>query len=503
MSKPVSIIINVGEHDKRQELLEFIKAISSITDLISFTEKDISDFARSPITFTIEAEGKPTGIYFSGIPSGHEFNSLILAILQSGGVEIKLEDRLKLIISNIRKKLVFETFVSLNCHNYPDIVQALNSFALLNTNITSEMIDGGLFQTIIAERDIQGVPSVYLNGELFASGRVEISSLIEKLFVFNQEINAPAHEQDTIFDVVVIGGGPAGISAAIYASRKGLKVSVIAQKIGGQLRDTLGIENFISVPRTTGLELTNAIRNHMRDYELNVKEHVSVEEVETGSIQCVYLSTGEVIKGRSLVIATGANWKKLNIPGEQEYIGNGVAYCPHCDGPFYKDKDVAVISGGNSGVEAALDLAGIVSSVTIIEYLPELNADQILIDQIVKRSNVSVLTNTELTEILATNGKVSGVKYKERDTKEESKRDVAGVFVQIGLVPNSKFVEEIIELNKYGEIIIDDYCNTSIEGIFACGDVTTVPYKQIISSMGEGSKAAIRASEYLMKATVN
>ena len=503
MSKPVSIIINVGEHDKRQELLEFIKAISSITDLISFTEKDISDFARSPITFTIEAEGKPTGIYFSGIPSGHEFNSLILALLQSGGVEIKLEDRLKLIISNIRKKLVFETFVSLNCHNCPDVVQALNSFALLNKNITSEMIDGGLFQTIIAERDIQGVPSVYLNGELFASGRVEISSLIEKLLVFNHEINAPAHEKDKIYDVVVIGGGPAGISAAIYASRKGLKVSVIAQKIGGQLRDTLGIENFISVPRTTGLELTNAIRNHMRDYELNVKEHVSVEEVETGSIQCVYLSTGEVIKGRSLVIATGANWKKLNIPGEQEYIGNGVAYCPHCDGPFYKDKDVAVIGGGNSGVEAALDLAGIVSSVTIIEYLPELNADQILIDQIVKRSNVSVLTNTELTEILATNGKVSGVKYKERDTKEESKRDVAGVFVQIGLVPNSKFVEEIIELNKYGEIIIDDYCNTSIEGIFACGDVTTVPYKQIISSMGEGSKAAIRASEYLMKATVN
>tara|TARA_Y100000589_G_scaffold57521_1_gene47912 strand:+ start:235 stop:1794 length:1560 start_codon:yes stop_codon:yes gene_type:complete len=503
MSKPVSIIINVGEHDKRQELLEFIKSISSITDLISFTEKDISDFARSPITFTIEVEGKPTGIYFSGIPSGHEFNSLILAILQSGGVEIKLEDRLKLIISNIRKKLFFETFVSLNCHNCPDVVQALNSFALLNKNITSEMIDGGLFQQIIAERDIQGVPSIYLNGELFASGRVEISSLIEKLLVFNKEINAPAHEKDTIYDVVVIGGGPAGISAAIYASRKGLKVSVIAQKIGGQLRDTLGIENFISVPRTTGIELTNAIRNHMRDYELNVKEHVSVEEVETGSIQCVYLSTGEVIKGRSLVIATGANWKRLNIPGEQEYIGNGVAYCPHCDGPFYKDKDVAVIGGGNSGVEAALDLAGIVSSVTIIEYLPKLNADQILIDQIVKRSNVSVLTNIELTEILATNGKVSGVKYKERDTKEESKRDVAGVFVQIGLVPNSKFVEEIIELNKYGEIIIDDYCNTSIEGIFACGDVTTVPYKQIISSMGEGSKAAIRASEYLMKATVN
>ncbi len=503
MSKPISIILNIGEHEKRQELKEFIESISSITDRIIFTEKDIGDEARSPITFTIEAEDEPTGIFFSGIPGGHEFNSLMLAILQSGGVEIKLEDHLKLIISNIKDKLCFETFVSLSCHNCPEIVQALNSFALLNKNISNEMIDGGLFQETIAEKNIQGVPSVYLNGKLFANGRIDISTLIEKLRVFNQNTNIALNEKDTVQDVVIIGGGPAGISAAIYASRKGLKVSVVAQNIGGQLRDTLGIENFISVSKTTGLELTSAIQDHMKDYQLNVKEHVRVERVNFDSIKSVYLSTGEVIKCKSLVIATGANWKKLNIPGEQEHIGNGVAYCPHCDGPFYKGKDVAVIGGGNSGLEAALDLSGIVKTVTIIEYLPELKADQILIDQISNRSNISALTNVQTTEILATNGKVSGFKYQERETSDEFEHDISGIFVQIGLVPNSKFLDGIVELNEYGEIVIDEYCNTSVEGVFACGDVTTVPYKQIISSMGEGSKAAITASEYLLKTQLN
>ncbi len=503
MSKPVAILLNIGRHEKRQELKAFIESITSITDLISFAEIDLGDEARSAITFTIERDGQPTGIFFSGIPSGHEFNSLVLAILQSGGVEIRLEDHLKGVIANIEDKLIFETFVSLSCHNCPEVVQALNSFALLNEKITHEMIDGGLFQDTISNRNIQGVPSVYLNGELFANGRIEISSLIEKLRIYSQEVEAPKNEIEIIHDVVVIGGGPAGISAAIYASRKGLKVSVVAQNIGGQLRDTLGIENFISVPKTTGRELTKAIQEHMNDYNLNVTEHVKVERVEANSIKSVYLSTGEEIKGKSLVIATGANWKKLDIPGEQENIGKGVAYCPHCDGPFYKDKDVAVIGGGNSGVEAALDLSGIVKSVIIVEYLNEIQADQILVDQVYKRSNISVLTNIQITEILAENGKVSGFKYQDKVTKKCVKRDVAGVFVQIGLIPNSKFLGGIVELNKHGEIIIDTYCNTSTEGVFACGDVTTVPYKQIISSMGEGSKAAITASEYLLKAQTN
>ena len=503
MSKPVVVVLNIGEHEKRQELKAFIESITSTTDLISLTEKDLGDEARSAITFTIEVAGQPTGIFFSGIPSGHEFNSLVLAILQSGGVEIKLEEHLKETIANIKDKLTFETFVSLSCHNCPEIVQALNTFALLNQKISNEMIDGGLFQDTIFKKNIQGVPSVYLNGELFANGRVEISSLIEKLRNYSQEVKVIKNEKEVIHDIVIIGGGPAGISAAIYASRKGLKVSVIAQNIGGQLRDTLGIKNFISVSETTGLELTKAIQEHMKDYDLNVREHVKVERVEANSIKSVYLSTGEEIKGKSLVIATGANWKKLDIPGEQENIGNGVAYCPHCDGPFYKDKDVAVIGGGNSGLEAALDLSGIVKSVIIIEYLNEVKADQILIDQVSKRSNISILKNIQITEILARNGKVIGLKYQDRDTKESVKRDVTGVFVQIGLVPNSKFLDDIVELNKYGEIIIDARCNTSIEGVFACGDVTTVPYKQIISSMGEGSKAAITASEYLLKAQKN
>ncbi|PPR61069.1 MAG: NADH dehydrogenase [Alphaproteobacteria bacterium MarineAlpha4_Bin2] len=499
MTSSVSIVLNPGEHEKRQELVEFIESVARITDSIKFFEREFSDHARSPLTFMLEVDGEPTGIYFSGIPGGHEFNTFILAVLQSGGVEIKLEDGLKQVIANIPERLSFETFVSLSCHNCPDVVQALNQFALLNQNISSEMIDGGLFPEIITERGIQGVPSVYLNGELFANGRVEVASLIDKISVFHADVNKGFKNKISTQDVVVVGGGPAGISSAIYASRKGLNVTVVTKTIGGQLKETLGIENFISVSKTTGPELTNAIQNHMNDYHITVKEHVSVERVALGALKVLTLSSGEVIQGRTIIVATGANWKKLGIPGEQENIGNGVAYCPHCDGPFYKEKDVAVIGGGNSGVEAALDLGGIVNSVTLLEFLPELKADQVLIDQLVKRENISVVRNARTERILSENGKVLGLEYEERNTKEIKRVDISGVFVQIGLVPNSEFVDGILNLNEFGEIIVDKYCNTSVEGIYACGDVTSIPYKQIIMAMGEGSKAAITAADYLQK----
>ena len=361
------------------------------------------------------------------------------------------------------------------------------------------MIDGGLFQETIAERDIQGVPSIYLNGELFANGRVEVSSLIEKISVFQADIDKDFKDGIPTQDVVVIGGGPAGISSAIYASRKGFNVTVVTKNIGGQLKETLGIENFISVSKTTGSELATAMQNHMNDYDITVKEHVGVIGLDDGALKRITLSSGEVIQSRTVIVATGANWKKLGIPGEQENIGNGVAYCPHCDGPFYKGKDVAVIGGGNSGVEAALDLAGIVNTVTLLEFLPELKADQVLIGQLEKRDNISIINNAITRSILSKDGRVIGLEYEEQKNNKINRLEVTGIFVQIGLLPNSEFVDGTLNLNEFGEIIVDDFCNTSVEGIYACGDVTTIPYKQIIMSMGEGSKAAITASEFLQK----
>ncbi|HSH43141.1 MAG TPA: alkyl hydroperoxide reductase subunit F, partial [Arenicellales bacterium] len=383
--------------------------------------------------------------------------------------------------------------------NCPDVVQALNQFALLNGNISAEMIDGGLFQDTVEERDIQGVPSVYVNGELFANGKVDAARLIDKLIERDPSIRDNASgEQLPLQDVTVVGGGPAGVSAAIYAARKGLKVTVVADRVGGQVQDTMGIENFISVSSTTGPELSAALRQHMDDYDITLKEHLRVTEIEKGDVKTLTLSSGERIETRALVLATGARWRELGVPGEKENIGNGVAYCPHCDGPFFKGRDVAVIGGGNSGIEAALDLAGIVKSVTVLEFMPELKADKVLVDQAQARDNITIIRNAATRRITAPDGKVDGLEYEDRDSGEVRRCDVAGVFVQIGLIPNTQFLDGIVELSPYGEIVIDDKCRTSTEGIFACGDATTVPYKQIVVSMGEGSKASLAAFEYLL-----
>lgn len=494
---PVSLVLQTGAHDKRDELAKFLTEFCSVSDRLSLEERDTG--FRSPITFAVEADGRDTGITFSGIPSGHEFNSLVLAVLQSAGSEIKLDDGLKSMIASIEEELHFEVFVSLSCHNCPDVVQALNQFALLNNNIRVEMIDGGLFQDIIEQRDIQGVPCVYLNGEMFANGKVDAASLLDKLLERNPAIaQGGTAEALPMQDVTVIGGGPAGASAAIYAARKGLKVTIIADRFGGQVKDTMGIENLISVPQTTGPELTGALRNHVDEYDITLKEHLRVMEVETGEIKTVTLSSGEQIQTRSLILASGARWRELGVPGEKENVGNGVAYCPHCDGPFFKGKDVAVIGGGNSGIEAALDLAGIVRSVTVFEFLPELKADDVLVRQAKARDNITIVKNAATRAITAKNGKVDGLEYEDRESGERHRVDLAGVFVQIGLVPNSQFVSDIVELSPHGEVVIDEKCRTSVEGIFACGDVTTVPYKQIIVAMGEGSKASLAAFEYLL-----
>lgn len=497
MQTPVTMVLQTGEHAKREELKSFLSAIAGASDNLQFEERDAG--LRSPISFALEANGAARGIQFSGIPSGHEFNSLVLALLQAGGSELKLDDSVKQLIGNVSEKLHFEVFVSLSCHNCPDVVQALNQFALLNPNISSEMIDGGLFQDLIAERDIQGVPSVYVNGELFANGKVDAAALIDKIIERDPSAAQASNTQALpLQDVTVIGGGPAGASAAIYAARKGLNVTMIADRIGGQVKDTMDIENLISVPKTTGPELSGALQAHMNEYDITMKEHLRVVNVEPGDIKTVTLSSGEVINTKTIIVATGAKWRELGVPGEKENIGNGVAYCPHCDGPFFKGKDVAVIGGGNSGIEAALDLAGIVNSVTVFEFLPELKADQVLVDKANAKANINIIKNVATKSIKTEAGKVNAIEYVERATDTVKEQALDGVFVQIGLVPNSEFLGDVVERTRFGEIVVNEKCQTSQQGIYACGDVTTVPYKQIIISMGEGAKASLAAFEYLL-----
>lgn len=503
MQKTVTFVLQTGEHSKRNELKQFLTSFVSVSEKLKLEERDLSGQVRSPISFILEADGgsgkEDTGIIFSGIPSGHEFNSLVLAVLQAADSPVKLDESLKKMVANVQQEMKFEVFISLSCHNCPDVVQALNQFALLNPHISAEMIDGGLFQDMVKERDIQGVPSVYLNGELFANGKVTAAELIDKLLEKDPSIaQAGAAEKMPLQDVVVIGGGPAGVGSAIYSARKGLKVTLIADRIGGQVKDTMGIENLISVPETTGPELSGALQAHLNDYDVTVKEHLRVTNIEQADIKSVTLSSGEVIDSKTLIIATGAKWRELGIPGEKENIGNGVAYCPHCDGPFFKGKDVAVIGGGNSGIEAALDLAGIVKSVTVFEFMPELKADQVLVDQTEARDNITILRNVATKEVHADNGKVSAIVYQDRATEASHILKLDGVFVQIGLVPNSKFLGDVVELTRFGEVVINEKCETSQFGIYACGDVTTVPYKQIVVAMGEGAKASLACFEYLL-----
>jgi len=499
MQNDVTFVVQTGEHQKRAELITFLKDFAKVSKRIEVEERDTEGALRSPVSFMLEVDGVPNGIQFSGIPSGHEFNSLVLAVLHSSGTPLKLDESLKNIVSNVQQELKFEVYMSLSCHNCPDVVQAVNQFATINPKIKTETIDGGIYPELVEKNDIQGVPTVFLNGEVFANGKVDTAQLLDKLIQKYPEITSVGEQEELpLQDVTVIGGGPAGVSAAIYAARKGLKVTMIADRFGGQVKDTMGIENLISVTKTTGPELAGALQAHLNEYDITMKEHFRVEKVEKGDIKTIHLSSGEKITTRTLIVATGAKWRELGVPGEKENIGNGVAYCPHCDGPFFKGKDVAVIGGGNSGIEAALDLAGIVKTVTVFEFMPELKADQVLVEQAEARSNITIVKNVMTKQIVAESGKVTGIEYQDRDTNEVITKNLEGVFVQIGLIPNSEFMKGVIELSQYGEIVIDERGQTSEAGIFACGDVTTVPYKQIVIAMGEGAKASLAAFDYLL-----
>ncbi|EDY85202.1 alkyl hydroperoxide reductase, F subunit [Verrucomicrobiia bacterium DG1235] len=504
LTRTVQLKLFDGSHPKRPELVDMLKQVASISDKIDFIYSETGFNVREGLTFEILSNNESTGIRFSGIPGGHEFNSFVLAFLQAGGIPVKLDDALVRQAAAIDAELSFEVIISLDCHNCPDVVQTLNQFAIVNPKISCEMIDGSAHKAFAEERNVQGVPTVFLNRKPFSNGKISAAEILEKLksHVTLEPVEVVADE--TLYDVAVIGGGPAAAAAAIYTARKGLSVLMLAEKIGGQVADTMGIENLIGVTKTTGPELTKNLRAHVESYPVKIREEVrvnAVSKIENTANWQLVLSSSETIKSKTVVIATGAKWRELGVPGEKENVGKGVAYCPHCDGPFFKGKDVVVVGGGNSGVEAALDLAGIVKSVTVVEFMDTLKADRVLIDQLQSTANATIVTDTATESVEASAKGVTGLVLKDRSTGETQLYPTDGVFVQIGLAPNSAFAKETVTTNRYGEIEINTRCETDQSGIFACGDVTTVPYKQIVVSMGEGAKAGLSAFEYLLKST--
>jgi alkyl hydroperoxide reductase subunit F len=433
---------------------------------------------------------------------GHEFTSLILALLQTGGHPPKVDAALIEQIKAIPGSFRFETFISLSCHNCPDVVQALNLMAVLNPGVESVMIDGALFQDEVNTRQIMAVPMVFLNGEVFGQGRMTIEEVVAKLDTGMAARDAEKLGAREAFDVLVVGGGPAGSAAAIYAARKGIRTGVIAERFGGQVMDTMAIENFISVQHTEGPKLAAALEQHVKEYEVDIMNLQRAEALlpagEDGLNQ-IRLANGAILKAKTVVIATGARWREMNVPGEQEYRGKGVAYCPHCDGPLFKGKRVAVIGGGNSGVEAAIDLAGIVAHVTLLEFGAQLRADAVLQNKLRSLPNVTIIMNAQTMEVTGDGSKVNGLIYKDRVGEEMHRVELEGIFVQIGLLPNTDWLKGTVALSKYGEIEVDARCQTSVPGVFAAGDATTVPYKQIIIAMGEGAKASLSAFDHLIR----
>ncbi|MBP2160051.1 MULTISPECIES: alkyl hydroperoxide reductase subunit F [Asticcacaulis] len=501
---PIELVASVDDSPKSRELVELLNDIVEASDKVSL-RTDGSD-ARKP-SFAIVRPGTDISVTFAGLPMGHEFTSLVLALLQVGGhpprVEADVIEQVKAL--EIDGELRFETYFSLSCQNCPDVVQALNLMSVLNPRIKHVAIDGALFKDEVEKRQVMAVPTVLLNGEVFAQGRMGVEEILAKIDTGAQAREAAKISAKSEFDVLIVGGGPAGASAAIYAARKGIRTGVVAERFGGQVLDTMDIENFISVKHTEGPKLATALEQHVKDYEvdiMNLQKAVQLIPATTpDGLTEVKLESGASVKARTVVLSTGARWRQMGVPGEAEYRNKGVAYCPHCDGPLFKGKRVSVVGGGNSGVEAAIDLAGLASEVTLLEFAAELRADAVLQRKLYSLPNVRVLTNAQTTEVLGDGNKVVGLTYKDRIHDTVHTIDLEGIFVQIGLIPNTEFLKGSIALSKHGEIEVNARGETSLPGVFAAGDCTTVPYKQIVIAMGEGSKAALSAFDYLIRVT--
>ncbi len=497
--QPIELVAALDDGEKSQELHALLQDIAALSDKITL-RRDDSD-ARKP-SFAINRVGSDIGVRFAGIPLGHEFTSLVLALLQVGGHPPKLEQEVIDQVRALDGHYRFETFMSLSCQSCPDTVQALNLMSVLNPRIRHVAIDGALFQAEVTEREIMSVPTIFLNGQPFDAGRMSVEMVLAKL-----DTGAAAREAEKIrgkapFDVLVVGGGPAGAAAAVYAARKGIRTGVAAERFGGQVLDTLGIENFISVSHTEGPKLASALEQHVKDYDvdvMNLQRASRLVPAGDDGLVTVELENGASLKARSVVVSTGARWRQMNVPGEDQYRNKGVAYCPHCDGPLFKGKRVAVIGGGNSGVEAAIDLAGIVGHVTLIEFDSQLRADEVLQRKLRSLPNATIIVSAQTTEVLGDGQRVTGLQYKDRRDDSLHALELEGIFVQIGLLPNTEWLKGTVELSNRGEIVIDARGQTSVPGVFAAGDCTTVPYKQIVIAMGAGATAALGAFDHLIR----
>lgn len=501
LTKPVELIATLDDGAKSAEIRSLLNEIASFSEKVSFREENDRP-VRKP-SFLITNPGRHSGPSFAGSPMGHEFTSLVLALLQTGGHPSKESKSLLAQVAALDSDLHFETYYSLSCHNCPDVVQALNLMAVLNPRISHTAIDGGIFQNEITERNVMGVPAVYLNGKEFGHGRMSLAEIVGVVDSNADKRAADELNKRDAYEVLIVGSGPAGAAAAIYSARKGIRTGLMGERFGGQVLDTVDIENYISVPKTEGAKLAGSLRAHVDDYDVDVIEAQSaiklIASAKKGGVHAIETASGAVLKSRTIIIATGARWRNMGVPGEEHYRTKGVTYCPHCDGPLFKGKRTAVIGGGNSGVEAAIDLAGIVEHVTLVEFASELRADKVLQDKLRSLKNVDIIMNAQTTEVKGDGSKVTGLSYIDRKTQTSHEIKLSGIFVQIGLLPNTTFLEGAVERNKMGEIIIDAKCETSLKGVFAAGDCTTVPYKQIIIASGEGAKASLSAFDYLIR----
>ena len=504
VQQPFELVASLDDSETARDMRELLTTIQSLRSDKITLRTDGND-ARKP-SFSLQRVGATNSLRFAGLPLGHEFTSLVLALLWTGGHPPKVEQDVIDSIKALDGDFNFEVYMSLTCHNCPDVVQALSLMAVVNPKIKTTVIEGGAFQQEVTEREIMAVPMVFLNGQVFGSGRMTIEEIVAKLDTGSAAREAAKLSAKDPYDVLIVGGGPAGAAAAVYAARKGIRPGVAAERFGGQVNDTLAIENYISVLETDGPKFAAALEAHTRAYGVDIMNLQRADKLipaaQPGGLTEVQLANGGSLKAKTVILSTGARWRNVNVPGEAEYKNKGVAYCPHCDGPLFKGKRVSVIGGGNSGVEAAIDLAGVVAHVTLIEFADQLKADAVLVNKLKSLSNVTIHTNAQTTEITGADGKVNGLKYKDRATNVEHTVALEGVFVQIGLVPNTEWLKGTVELSRFGEIIVDAQGRTNIPGVFAAGDCTTVPFKQIVIAAGDGSKAALSAFDHLIRMPV-
>ncbi len=504
VQQPFELVASLDDSETARDMRELLTTIQSLRSDKITLRTDGND-ARKP-SFSLQRVGATNSLRFAGLPLGHEFTSLVLALLWTGGHPSKVEQDVIDSIKALDGDFNFEVYMSLTCHNCPDVVQALSLMAVVNPKIKTTVIEGGAFQQEVTEREIMAVPMVFLNGQVFGSGRMTIEEIVAKLDTGSAAREAAKLSAKDPYDVLIVGGGPAGAAAAVYAARKGIRTGVAAERFGGQVNDTLAIENYISVLETDGPKFAAALEAHTRAYGVDIMNLQRADKLipaaQPGGLIEVQLANGGSLKAKTVILSTGARWRNVNVPGEAEYKNKGVAYCPHCDGPLFKGKRVSVIGGGNSGVEAAIDLAGVVAHVTLIEFADQLKADAVLVNKLKSLPNVTIHTNAQTTEITGADGKVNGLKYKDRATNVEHTVQLEGVFVQIGLVPNTEWLKGTVELSRFGEIIVDAHGRTNIPGVFAAGDCTTVPFKQIVIAAGEGSKAALSAFDHLIRMPV-